>query len=71
MILRHVMRWQNGMVMAFDENGQQIPALQGRYDDVRHAVLAAADANTVFSTGIWSNGADDTMSGRNVSREEW
>jgi hypothetical protein len=26
--------WQNGMVMSFDANGQQIPEYQGRYEDV-------------------------------------
>lgn len=26
--------WQNGMVMAFDKNGNQVPDYQGRKEDV-------------------------------------
>ncbi len=54
--LLHAIRWQNGMVAAFDENGEQIPHLQGRYEDVREKVLAAATDETSFEHGIWNRG---------------
>lgn len=58
-------RWQNDMVMCFDGNGVQIPNLQGKYEDVREAVLAAADSRTTFMHGEWREYAQE------VRREDW
>ncbi len=34
-----VIRWVNGMVMVFDEEGQQLPGYQGRWKDMREKIL--------------------------------
>ena len=39
MAISNVVRWQNGMVMVFDERGDQLPEYQGRWDDVKDAIL--------------------------------
>jgi hypothetical protein len=36
-----VYRFANGMVMVFDNNGQQVPEYQGHIDDVRTKIEAA------------------------------
>lgn len=64
-VLAKAILWQNGMVMAFDESGAQIPDLQGRYEDVAEKVLAAANDSTLFQQGLWGRGAVT------VSRELW
>lgn len=63
MKLKRVIRWQNGMVMAFDENGQQIPELQGPFEEVKEKCRAAADADTIFEGGNWTD--------KRTSREVW
>jgi hypothetical protein len=64
---RAVIRWTNSdMVMTFGQDGQQIPELQGPYEEVREAVLAAAGEHTRFQHGsTWGQAPED------VSREEW
>lgn len=52
-----VIRWTNGMVMVFDQRGEQIPGLQGTVEDVRASVLAAARPDTTFEGGDWNSGA--------------
>lgn len=44
-----VILWQNGMVMVFDQFGDQMPDYQGKVDDVRDNI------NRVFS-GKWHAG---------------
>jgi hypothetical protein len=38
--------WANGMVMAFDDKGQQISELQGPKEEVFSKLMAAIDKNT-------------------------
>lgn len=57
--------WQNGMVMVFGYDGEQIPELQGRYEDMRAKVLAAADDQTRFAVGVWRELLED------VARADW
>lgn len=50
--------WQNGMVMAFDDEGQQIPyigqdQIQGHYEEVRDNVFKHAGPLTMFAVGVW------------------
>lgn len=63
--LKMAIRWQNDMVMCFDYDGQQIPELQGRYEEMRRKVLAASDRDTIFRTGIWNTAAYD------IPRNRW
>jgi hypothetical protein len=37
-----IIQWQDGMVMVFDEDGEQMPQYQGRVDDVRDKILKVA-----------------------------
>ena len=45
--------WQNGLVMVFDQYGEQMPAYQGRYIDVRALILRDAPAGAKFTGGTW------------------
>lgn len=65
MKIKQAIKWQNGMVMVFDDKGQQVPELQGPYEEVREKVLAVADKSTKFDHGVWMDGA------KPVSREDW
>ena len=64
-MIKDVIRFQNGMVMVFDENGEQLLEYQGRYEEVRAKILAHAPASARFSHAIWK------LSGQPVSRKEW
>jgi hypothetical protein len=48
-LIKTVIRIKNDMVMVFDEYGEQIPAYQGRYHEVREKILVDAPAGSVFS----------------------
>jgi hypothetical protein len=48
-MIKTVIRTKNGMVMVFDEWGEQMPEYQGQYDDVRETVVANAAAGCVFN----------------------
>lgn len=39
MTIENVVRWQNGMVMVFDERGQQLPKYQGRWEEKKEEIL--------------------------------
>ncbi len=48
-MIRTVIRTRNGMVMVFDESGEQMPQYQGQYEEVRDKIVADAAAGTVFN----------------------
>lgn len=50
---REVYRWTNGMVMVFDEQGQQIADLQGPYEEVVAKIVEQAVPTTHFYTAAW------------------
>lgn len=52
MAIRNVYVWDNGMVMVFDENGQQMPDYQARIDEVWSEIERDKDSDTVFH-GRW------------------
>ena len=64
-MIDHVIKFQNDMVMVFDENGEQMPAYQGRYEEVKDKILADAPRSAKFFHGVWN------VSGNAVLREEW
>lgn len=55
-MLKNVYLWSNGMVMAFDEQGQQMPDLQGTIEEVHSKVQQAANEGTIWHKGIWRQG---------------
>jgi len=54
------------MVVVFDENDEQIPEYQGRYEEIKEYILRDALPDTLF--GHWFDCETDI---RTVSREEW
>jgi len=64
-MIKDVIKFQNGMVMVFDENSYQLLAYQGRYEEVKPKILAHAPASARFFHGTWK------VSGHPVSRKEW
>lgn len=43
-----VMRFKNGMVMVFDEKGEQMPEFQGRFEEVHERIEQTAGEKTKF-----------------------
>jgi hypothetical protein len=54
--IAHVIRFTNGMVMVFDEQGEQMPEYQGRFEDVRQKLMDATDNLTLFQEADWCSG---------------
>ena len=65
-MIKTVIKFQSNMVMVFDENGEQIPEYQGRYEEVKESILKDAPKNAVFALGF-----NDAGVLRQVPREEW
>jgi len=65
-MIRSVIKTPNNMVMVFDENEEQIPEYQGRYEEVKERILKDAPPETIF--GRWLDYETDI---KTVSREEW
>lgn len=64
-MIQDVIRFQNDIVIVFDEKGEQIPEFQGRYEGVRVKILAHAPASSKFFHGEWK------LSNNAVSRKDW
>lgn len=65
-MISEVIRFQdNDMVLVFDENGEQMPEYQGRYQEVRVKILARAPKEAKFCHGTWPQGRSL------VPRKEW
>lgn len=47
-MIDHVIKLSNGVVMVFDEKGEQMPEYQGRYEEVRVKILARAPKGANF-----------------------
>ncbi len=65
-MIKSVIKAPNNMVLVFNENGEQIPEYQGRYEEVKEHLLKEAPQETLF--GRWLNYETDIQT---VSREEW
>ena len=65
-MIKSVIRCPNDMVVVFDENDEQIPEYQGRYEEVKEHILQDAPPQAVF--GHWLDYEGDI---KTVSREEW
>lgn len=46
--ITHVVRWENGMVMVFDQHGQQMPDYQGPWEEMRDKILADKPAGVTI-----------------------
>ena len=65
-MIKSVIRCPNNMVVVFDEDDEQVPEYQGKYEEVRERVLRDAPPDTLF--GLWFDYETDI---RTVLREEW
>lgn len=65
-MIRIASRFQNNMVMVFDEEGEQIPKYEDRYEEVKENILKDAPPDAVFAHGFNSSGEL-----RRIAREEW
>lgn len=64
----NVIIWENGQVMVFDNMGQQIGELQGRYTkELCESILKHSTPTTKFEKGIW----EEEGALRKISREEF
>jgi hypothetical protein len=45
--------FDNGMVACFDKNGQQIPELQGRWDEKKGAITSSSDRGCNYEFQSW------------------
>ena len=64
-MIDNVVRFPNDIVMVFDENGRQMPAYEGRYEEVRDKVLADAPQSAKFFHGT------GYLSGSPIPRKDW
>ncbi len=65
-MIRTAIRFQNNMVVVFDDKGEQIPEYQGRYEEVKESILKDAPPNAIF--GHFPN---CEAKFKVVSRKEW
>jgi len=65
-MIKSVIRCQNNVVLVFDENDEQIPDYQGRYEVVKERILRDAPADTLFGHLL-----EYETDVRSVSRQEW
>ena len=73
-MISEVIRFQgNDMVLVFDEQSEQMPRFQGRYEAVRAKILARAPKEAKFYHGILNplGGQNVHFIKGEVSRKEW
>ena len=63
-MITHVTRFVNGMVMAFDESGEQVGEYQGRYIDVKKKLESLPDP-VEWSVARWNDWE------KKISRQEF
>ncbi len=65
-MIKAAIKFRNNMIMVFDENGEQIPKYQGKYEEMKGNILKDAPPDIIFAHGFSDDGEL-----RKVSREEW
>ena len=71
-MLFHAVRWENDLVMCFNECGLPIPELQGVFAEVQARVLREATPQTSFALARWHHsGLAPIYTGRLVNAREW
>ena len=77
MMINEVIRFQNDMVLVFDEKKEQMPEVQGRYEQVRVKILARAPKSAKFFHGTWDKSTPEHLKAKFVEilspvlRKEW
>jgi len=65
-MIKTVIRFQNDMVLVFDDKGRQVPEYQGEYQKVKKRILIDAPKDAVFAYGFTTRGEL-----KKIAREEW
>jgi len=65
-VIKNVIKAQSGMILVFDDRGEQIPEYQGQYEQVRLCILRDAPPSAVFSYAF-----DNETELKTVPREAW
>jgi hypothetical protein len=65
-MITKVMLWSNGVIMVFDERGEQMPEYQGHGQETITRILLNAPARAAFFEGNWHKGILIS-----ISREEF
>lgn len=65
-VINSVIKTQSGMVLVFDDKGEQIPEYQGQYEEVKAHILEDAPPSAEFSYTS-DNGTEIKI----VPREKW
>ncbi|MCD6453490.1 MAG: hypothetical protein J7K77_04320 [Dehalococcoidales bacterium] len=65
-MIKFVIKDISGMVMVFDEQGEQLPEYQGQYGELRRRVLEDAPQEAIF--GCFPGDEDEL---KIIPREEW
>ncbi len=51
-VIKSVIKSHNGMILVFDEKGEQISEYQGQYEEVKESILRDAPTDAAFSYGL-------------------
>ena len=65
-VIKSIIKTPNGMVLVFDDKGEQIPEYQGQYEKVKPRILKDAPPSAKFSYAF-----DNETELKAVPREEW
>ena len=65
-MIKTAIKCPNGMVMVFDEEGEQVPEYQDQYQEVKESILKNAPTDAIF--GYFPNYEAEL---RVVPRDEW
>ncbi len=65
-VIKSIIKTPNGMVLVFDDKGEQIPEYQGQYEKVKPRILKDAPLSAKFSYAF-----DNETELKAVPREEW
>jgi len=65
-VIKNTIKARSGIVLVFDDKGEQIPEYQGQYEQVRLRILKDAPPSAIFSYVL-----DYESELKPVPREEW
>ena len=52
-MIENIYRFQNGMVMVFDEKGQQMPEYQGLWKEMKEKIMRNKPEHIEIESKIW------------------
>ena len=67
-IIKSVIKADNGMVLVFDQEGEQIPEYQGHYEKVKPHILKDAPPTAIFTLAL---DGESALKLKTVPKEEW